>query len=260
MTTEEVGQYRVFASELAGIVIDVVRQSRAGFGVEIKADGSPVTAVDVAVEAAVRSRIEAAYPDHGILGEESAPTRADADWLWVIDPIDGTSQFAAGLPNYGSLIALCWQGSPKLGVICLPDTRDVYLGVAGVGAWHNGEAISTAPSTALADANLCITDPDAYDDRLRPGIQRLRGAARWHLYEGGCLSFAALAAGRIGVSVYGYNLENFDICALVPVVEGAGGVITDWQGAPLTVASKGEIVASANRALHAEVLVQLNGG
>ena len=250
-------EYRRFAGELARLVGEVVAASRTKLEVAIKPDGSPVTGVDLAVETALRERIGAEYPEHGVLGEELPARNPGAEWQWVLDPIDGTSQFAAGLPNYGSLIALCRDGVPQLGVICQPDTREVYIGVAGLGAWRNEAPIATARAATLAETSLCISDPDAYDDALRPGIRRLRRAARWHLYEGNCLSFGALAAGRIGVSVYGSNLENFDICALVPVVEGAGGVITDWRGGALTIESGGEIVASANRALHDEVLALL---
>ncbi len=259
MQTTEAGDFREFATELAHIVIAAVADNRGGRQVGIKSDGTPVTAVDVAVETAMRARIESAYPDHGILGEELPERNPDAEWRWVIDPIDGTSQFAAGLPNYGSLIALCRRGVPQLGVICQPDSGDIYLGVSGLGAWRNGQPITTAPNTRLSEAVLCVSDPDAFDDAIRPGMRRLRSAASWHVYEGNCLSFGTLAAGRIGVSVYGSNLENFDICALVPVVEGAGGIITDWQGGVLTIESRGEIVASANRVLHDQVLALLNG-
>ena len=254
------GDLRVFATELANIAITIVSGNRTGQDVEIKKDGSPVTGVDLAVEAALREQIESEYPDHGVLGEELPAHNADAEWIWVIDPIDGTNQYAAGLPNFGCLIALCRHGVPNLGVICQPNTREIYLGVLGLGAWRNGEPIMTTRQKTLSETNLCITDPDAFDNALRPGMECLRRASRWNVYEGGCLSFGALAAGRIGVSVYGSNLENFDICALVPVVEAAGGVITDWQGGILTIESSGEIVASANRALHAEVLEKLNGG
>ena len=260
MQNTEVGDIREFASELAKIAIAVVSDNRTGLQVEVKRDGSPVTGVDVAVETALRARIESEYPDHGILGEELPECNPDAEWCWVIDPIDGTSQFAAGLPNYGSLIALCRRGMPQLGIICQPDTEDIFIGVSGLGTWRNGVSVRTTQTAALSETNLCISDPDAFDDAIRPGMQRLRAVAGWTLYEGGCLSFGALAAGRIGVSIYGSNLENFDICALVPVVEGAGGIITDWRGAALTIESRGEIVASANRALHDEALSLLNGG
>jgi len=250
---------RAFAGELAQTVIAVAGSNRASVEVDIKCDGSPVTNVDIAVERALRERIEAEFPEHGILGEELAPRNPGAQWMWVIDPIDGTRQFAAGLPNYGSLIALCDHGVPRLGVICQPDTRDIYIGVSGRGSWYNGVPARAGQQAALSASILCISDLDSFDDATRPGMERLRRASLWNVFDGGCLSFGALAAGRIGASLCGPNLANFDICALVPVVEGAGGVITDWRGGRLTLASKGAIVASANHRLHDEVLALLNG-
>jgi histidinol phosphatase-like enzyme (inositol monophosphatase family) len=252
--------FRGFASELAKIVIAVAAGNRANCEVEIKKDGSPVTNIDIAVEKAVRARIEAEFPEHGILGEELPIRNPGAEWMWVIDPIDGTRQFAAGLPNYGSLIALCHHGVPELGIICQPDTSDIYIGVTGQGSWYNGAPVRAGRQAALSSSILCISDLDAFDDATRPGMERLRRASLWNVFDGGCLSFGVLASGRIGASVCGPNLDNFDICALVPVVEGAGGVITDWQGGRLTFASKGAIVASANRRLHDEVLALLNHG
>ena len=259
MQSTEAGDFRDFATELAKIAIAVVTDNRAGLEIEVKQDGSPVTVIDVAVEKALRAHIESAYPAHGVLGEELPVRNPNAEWIWVIDPIDGTHQFAAGLPVYGSLIALCRYGVPQLGVICQPDSGDIYLGVTGLGSWRNGESVVTAGQTALSESALCISDPEAFDATTRPIMERLRRASLWNVYEGGCLSFGALAAGRIGVSVCGANLEPFDICALVPVVEGAGGIVTDWRGASLTLESSGGIVASANRSLHEEVLAILNG-
>ncbi len=252
-------EFRSFATELAQIAIASAKTAKADLTIEIKEDGSPVTNVDKAVERAIRAHIQAVYPDHGILGEEFGSHNRDADLMWVIDPIDGTRQFAAGLPNYGILIALCSAGIPKIGVICHPDTKDIYLGLQGQGCWLNDAPIRVADLTAVDRCIVGLSDPDAFDAATLPGMERLRAASMWNVFDGGCMSFAALAAGRIGVSICGPNLDNFDICALVPVVEGAGGVITDWQGKPLTFASKGEIVASATPALHQQALALLNG-
>ena len=257
MAMVDVDQFSTFASELAQTVIAMLAGTRRQFEVDIKQDDTLVTSVDIAIEQALRARIESRYPEHGIIGEELPPGNPGAHWTWVIDPIDGTLHFAAGLPNYGSLVALCHHGVPQLGIICQPELNDVYLGISGRGCWHNGAPARTAALT-LADSILSISDPDGFDGATRPGMERLRGASKWNVFDGGCLSFAALATGRIGVSVYAPNVENVDTCALVPVVEGAGGVVTDWQGEPVTIDSKGEIVASASRRLHDEVLALLN--
>ena len=259
MSTLEVSaDLRAFAEELASIAIGCARLAKTTSGFELKDDGSPVTNVDKAVEQAVRRRIAEKYPEHGILGEEFGARNPEASLIWVVDPIDGTRQFAAGLPNYGILIALCQDSVPRLGLICQPDTRDIYLGISGQGTWLNGKPVRTSEVATLDASILCISDPDAFDDARRPGMERLRTASLWNVFDGGCLGFGALAAGKIAVSVCGPNLDNFDICALVPIVEGAGGVISDWQGRPLSLCSKGEIVASANKELHLQVLALLN--
>ena len=258
MQNAEGGKYRAFGTELAKIVTDVVSSKRTKLRIEIKQDGSVLTNIDIAVEQAVRARIESEFPEHGVLGEELPARNPAAEYMWVIDPIDGTAQFAAGLPNYGSLIALCRHGLPILGIISQPDTRDIYLGVSGLGAWHNEEPVRTSSVETLAESVLCISDPDSFDHATRPGMERLRSASLWNVFEGGCLSFGLLAAGRIDASVCGSNLTNFDICALVPVVEGAGGTITSWRGEALKIDSSGEVIACANRKLHAEAIDLLN--
>lgn len=252
-------ELKEFAIELAQIAMNVAKSEKELLDIEIKSDGSPVSNVDKAVEQAIRNRIMSQLPSDGILGEEFERINTQAQRTWVIDPIDGTRQFVAGLPNYGILIALCENDIPVLGVICHPDTNHVYLGITGMGAWKNGVPISTATTSDIKHTICAISDPDAFDSATRPGMERVRTNSLWNVFDGGCLSFAALAEGRLGISVCGPNLDNFDICALVPIIEGAGGVISDWQGQPLTMTSKGEIVASSSAKLHQSVLALLNG-
>jgi histidinol phosphatase-like enzyme (inositol monophosphatase family) len=223
-------------------------------GFETKDDGSPVTALDRAVEAALRTEINAAAPTHGIVGEEYGPENADRDWVWILDPIDGTRQFAAGLPNFGTLIALCHRGTPMIGVISHPWTGMTCIGVAGQGTQINGQPVQTATQSAPADIIACLSDPDAFDSATEAGYLAIRAASRWNVYDGGCLGYAALASGHIGLALNGPNLEPFDIAALIPVIEGAGGVISDWRGGALDASSHGAIVASANPSLHRAVL------
>ncbi len=254
ISARQLGEFRAFAEELAALASSAVRAQIAHPSVEIKTDGSPVTAVDLAVEQVLRERIDATYPGHGVLGEEFGARDLDADWVWVVDPIDGTRQFAAGLPNYGILIALCHLGRPVIGVICQPLLGDIYLGLAGQGAWLNGRPISTRTTARLAESITCLSDPDAFGQTTIAGFEALRRGSHWNVYDGGCIGFGALAAGRLDLCLGGPTLDPFDICALVPVVEGAGGAITDWRGNPLTLASSGEIVAACSAELHASVL------
>jgi len=254
ISARELGEFRAFAEELTALASATVREQIAHPSVEIKSDGSPVTAVDLAVEKVLRERIDAAYPHHGMLGEEFGTRDLDAEWVWVVDPIDGTRQFAAGLPNYGILIALCHYGRPVIGVICQPLLGDVYLGLAGQGAWLNGRPIRARTTARLADSIVCLSDPDAFVDGTAAGFEGLRRGSRWNVYDGGCISYGALAAGRLDLCLCGPNLDPFDICALVPVVEGAGGLISDWRGNPLTLTSSAAIVAACSAELHASAL------
>jgi histidinol phosphatase-like enzyme (inositol monophosphatase family) len=263
ISVRRLDEFRAFAEALTALASAAVRAQIAHPSVEIKSDGSPVTAVDLAVEQVLRERIDATYPQHGVLGEEFGSRDLDAEWVWVVDPIDGTRQFAAGLPNYGILIALCHCGRPVIGVICQPLLGDIYLGITGRGAWLNGAPIRTRTTARLAEAIACLSDPDTFDQATIAGFEALRRGSHWNVYDGGCLGFGALAAGRLDLSLCGPTLDAFDICALVPVVEGAGGVITDWRGNPLTLTSEGEIVAACSAELHSsvlEILAQSLGG
>lgn len=247
------------ALHLAHAARAVHRAHDAALGMEIKQDGSPVTALDRAVERRLRREIAAVFPHHGILGEEEGPERIDASHVWVIDPIDGTRQFAAGLPNWGTLIALCREGRPIIGVIDQPWCERLWLGVSGSETTMNGRAVRCAAVTALPDCVASLSDPDAYDAATAPGLAAIRARTRWNVYDGGCLGYGALAEGRLGLCLNGPNLEPFDIAALVPVVEGAGGLISGWAGETLSIASSGAIVASATPALHAAALEALAG-
>ena len=225
---------------------------------EIKADGTPVTPLDRAVEAALRRLVEERQPGHGIIGEEYGAEGAGRDWVWVLDPIDGTRQYAAGLPNFATLIALCHEGRPVIGVIAHPCHDSLCLGVAGRGTRFNGRPVRCAGPARLADAVAGISDPDCYDARTAPGLRAIRERMRWNVYDAGCLAYTSLARGLLGLCLNGPNLDPFDIAALVPVVEAAGGHISDWRGGALDIASRGEIVATANPALHDAALEALS--
>ncbi|MEM8840309.1 MAG: inositol monophosphatase family protein [Pseudomonadota bacterium] len=233
--------------------------SQTAIQFEMKGDGSPVTEIDRAVERSLRAEINRLHPDHGIIGEEYGPENADREWVWILDPIDGTRQFSAGLPNFGTLIALCKDQKPVVGVIAHPWTGMVCTGVQGLGTRINGTPVTSGTAVTPGDVIANLSDPDAFDDRTRPGYEAVRAASLWNVYDGGCLGYAALAQGQIGIALNGPNLEPFDIAALIPVIEGAGGVISDWEGKGLDGTSEGAIVASATPALHDAVLSLLAG-
>lgn len=253
-------QFAGFANEIADVARDIVR--RAGGGPRrpvVKSDLSPVTETDRAVEQALRQRIADRFPMHGVLGEEFGSEGLNEEFVWVIDPIDGTKAFVGGLAVYGTLIALARGGKPVLGLIDNPVTGDRWLGIDGQETTLNGAAIRTAQAASLTEAFLANGNPEPFSAAEYPRFERLRDATRWCVYGGSCMAYGRVADGSIDISIDG-GLDPFDYCALVPVVTGAGGVITDWQGRPLTLTSGNtSVAASANAALHEKALGILAG-
>lgn len=244
-----------FAHELADLIGPIVRADSAeAIAHHIKDDGSPVTATDRRVEQALRQRIETRYPGHGILGEEFGGRDLDRELVWVLDPIDGTRQFALGLPNFGSLLALCRDGVPVIGVIEQPLLGRRCIGAAGRPTELDGRAVACRPREALSDCIMSASGPDSFAKGGLSGLDALRARTAWNVFDGGCPGYASLAQGLLDICLDGPNLDPFDICALVPVIEGAGGVITGWQGEPLGIGSHGPIVAAGTRAIHDQAL------
>jgi histidinol phosphatase-like enzyme (inositol monophosphatase family) len=224
--------------------------------IESKADESPVTQADRAIEAEMRRQITAAFPAHGILGEEQEATRLDASRLWVIDPIDGTKSFLSGMPTFGTLIACLADGRPDLGVISIPPTAERWIGQRGKPTLLNGAPCRTSERARLADAILYTTSPDSFGPAGLALFERLSDKVAMRRFGGDCYAYGLLASGHVDL-LFEMNLHPYDYMALVPVIEGAGGVITDWEGRPLTVNSEGKVIAAANAALHAEALAAL---
>jgi inositol-phosphate phosphatase / L-galactose 1-phosphate phosphatase / histidinol-phosphatase len=221
--------------------------------VELKPDRSLVTRIDRRIERRLRGIIRSEYPAHGVLGEEAGGQNVEADLLWVIDPIDGTAPFVAGVPVFGTLIALLYRGEPIIGVIDHPVTRDRWVGARGRRTTRNGRTCRTRRCGALADALLSASNPDFFTDIDRPGFEALRSRTQWRIYGGSCFSYGLLASGRTDVAVDS-GLSIHDYAAFRPVIEGAGGLITDWEGAPITLQTGGRIVAAGDPARHREAL------
>jgi histidinol phosphatase-like enzyme (inositol monophosphatase family) len=219
----------------------------------LKADGSFVTSLDEQIEARLREMIGARYPRHGILGEEGGVQAPGADAVWILDPIDGTAPFIAGLPVFGTLIALAWQGLPVLGMMHLPVTNQRYVGVAGRASTLNGRAIRTRACADLSSAILTTSNPDFLGPSERPALDALRKPTAWRIYGGCCMSYGLLAAGRADLAIDA-GLAIYDYAAFRPLIEGAGGVITDWQGRPITLASGSQVLAAGDAARHSEAL------
>ena len=221
--------------------------------VQVKADRSFVTALDAQIEARLRELIEARYPSHGILGEEQATHLPDAELTWVLDPIDGTAPFVAGVPVFGTLIALAVERVPVLGLMHLPVTQQRYVGVDGRPSTLGGTPIRTRPCGEMGQAILTTSNPDFLSAAELPALAALRERTAWRIYGGCCLSYGLLAAGRTDIAIDS-GLKPFDYAPFGPLIQGAGGLITDWQGQPLTLASGPRILAAGDAQRHREAL------
>lgn len=251
--------YKQFAIELAERSGDIIRPyfGRPDLYVELKPDDTIVTKADRDAEALMREMIAARFPEHGIIGEEFGEERRDAEFVWVLDPIDGTISFASGSPLFGTLIALEHEGRPVLGVIHQPILRQLCLG-DGASATLNGTPARVRPAQSLSAATLLVTDIGEVARRQDgPAFAALMREVKLVRTWGDCYGYLLLATGHADV-MCDPVMNPWDIAALVPVVQGAGGVITDWQGRDAAGASS--TIATTSPALHAEVLQRLNGG
>jgi len=221
---------------------------RAEHGVEFKADASPVTLADRAAEAAMRAIIERERPADGIIGEEYGTIREGAARQWVLDPIDGTRSFVAGRPIFGTLIALMEDGVPVLGVIDQPITRERWIGAVGQPTLFNGKPCRTRACENLSDAIMATTSPAAFPADDWPRSEALIPQVRDTIWGGDCYNYGLLALGQIDLVVES-GLKLHDFAALVPVIEGAGGVTCDWRGERLTAESDGRVIAAGSEQL-----------
>lgn len=229
--------------------------------VEGKSDSSPVTEADRGAELVLRECLGARFPDHGIWGEEFGQDRADAEWVWLLDPIDGTRAFITGRPLFTTLISLLHRGRPVLGIIDQPATGERWVGVAGRPTLFRGPFGGQAgcrPCTGLADAELGCTAPDIFTPDLAPGFDRLRATCRRTTWGGDAYAYGLLALGSLDV-VCEATLKPWDWAALLPVIEGAGGSLTDWRGAALTLDSPGEVLALGDPSLLPAAMAVLAG-
>jgi len=246
---------RSFAVTLAHDVRPLSRRHfRQPLDVALKADASPVTRADREVEAALRRAIRARYPEHGLLGEEEGGCIAEG-WTWVVDPIDGTKSFICGVPLYGTLIALLQDGRPVLGVIDMPALGECWVGDPSGAHFHDSPA-RTSGCTDLSKARLFATSPEQFAGADAAAWSRVTAAAALRRYGGDCYLYGMLASGHCDLVIEA-GLQPYDVMALVPIVHGAGGLITDWQGQPLRADFDGRVVAAATPTLHREALALL---
>jgi myo-inositol-1(or 4)-monophosphatase len=214
----------------------------------------PVTAADHAAEAAMRTLIRRTFPDHGIIGEEYGKERADAEYVWVLDPIDGTKSFISGMPAWGTLIALLRSGEPVFGMMNQPFTRERFSGDGGRAHYRGptGERdLRVRACTDLAKAVLFTTSPLLMNAHDRETFGRVEKTVRLSRYGGDCYAYCMLAAGHVDL-VIETELKPYDVLPLVPIIVGAGGIITTWEGgAPH---AGGRIIAAGDKRVHAAAI------
>jgi inositol-phosphate phosphatase/L-galactose 1-phosphate phosphatase/histidinol-phosphatase len=253
----ETDHFLALAIDLADAAGEAIRPFfRRPIAVDDKPDLSPVTAADRAAEAAMRDLVAQRFPAHGIIGEEFGPEREEAEFVWVLDPIDGTKSFISGVPLFGTLIALAHHGRPILGIIDQPIARERWIGAAGRATTFNGNPVRTRPCAALAAATVFSTSPDMFVGADVAAHAKIAAAAKLVRYGADCYAYGVLALGFIDLVVEASN-KPYDFCAIPPIVEGAGGIASDWRGAPLTLASDGRVLVAGDRRAHQQVLALL---
>jgi myo-inositol-1(or 4)-monophosphatase len=246
----ELDPYRLFVAELVAASGPIVQKHfwNPALTIEQKSDLTPVTEADRGAEAAMRKLINARFPQHGIIAEEYGPERADAEWTWVLDPIDGTKSFIHGVPLFGTLIGLLHQGQPVLGAIHQPILNLLCVG-DGAQTTLNGAAVRMRDTRSLPEATLLTTSmsddiPQIHDAAARKRLLAAAGLVRtW----GDCFGYLLVATGQADVMGDGVAHNAWDVLPLVPIIRGAGGVITDWQGGEV---GNGKSCLAASPRLH----------
>lgn len=224
---------------------------------ETKADQSPVTIADTQTERAMRDGLENAFPGDAIFGEEFGQSGAGSD-MWIIDPIDGTRSFITGLPLWGMLLGYVTGDGAQLGVIRMPALGEVYAGAKGIGASCNGHSITVSTCTSLSTARLFINEADKLAVHEGDVFARLAVAGELRRMGSDCYPHALVAAG-LADAVVDYDLQPYDYLPVSAVIEASGGIMTDWSGAPLSMASDGRTITAATPELHGELVRLLNG-
>lgn len=242
----------------------IARHFRTRLDVDSKTDESPVTVADRETEAALRQVLAERHPEHGIVGEEHGIERPDAEFVWVLDPIDGTKSFVTGSPLFGTLVALKHGDRPILGVIDMPMLNERWVGAAGHGTTFT-DARGThdarcRPCTELSQALLRTTSLSMFEEDPGdlPALRRVMEKVKVTVWGGDCYCYGLLASGFQDLVIEA-SLQNYDFMALIPVVEGAGGIATDWRGGPLGLESDGRVVMAGDPAIHAAALELLQG-
>ncbi len=258
LSAAQLVEYQAFAEQLAdAAALAIQPHFRSKLDVSDKGGHlfDPVTVADKAAEQAMRELIRDRYPTHGILGEEDEAVIGSSPLTWVLDPIDGTRAFITGLPLWGTLIALNDGRHPVLGVMNQPFTGERYIGTPS-GAWRNGTPLQTRSCRDLSTATLMCTTPDMFQvPAQRTAFESVASQARLLRYGGDCYAYCMLASGFVDAIVEA-ALQPYDIQALIPIIEGAGGVVSAWDGGPAD--NGGAVIACGDAELHRQLVERLS--
>lgn len=248
-----------FANHLSDESAKVIKQYfRQSIEIENKEDESPVTIADKKTELKIRDLIMDKYPDHGILGEEFEGKDIESEYLWVIDPIDGTRSFIAGHKDFGTLIALLHNKKPIIGIINCPMHEERWLGIDGKQTTMNGQKINTSNKQTVEESYLSSTGLYMFEnDSFKKGFEKIKDKTRYHRFGGDCYNYGMVASGYIDIVIEN-TLKVHDYMALIPVIEGAGGKITDKFGKIINFDSDGSVVVSSNEKLHMQLIDIIN--
>jgi len=254
--------FSAFVDELASLsgaaILPFFRSSLSAIDKSNGGAFDPVTEADRASEAVMRSRIKTTFPNHGIIGEEFGSEKPDAEFVWVLDPIDGTKAFISGLPLWGTLIGLTRNGHPAFGMMNQPYTKERFFGDGGAATLRtpSGERpLKTRACASLAEATLSCTSATMFSAKELQAFQKVEKAARLTRFGYDCYAFCMVAAGFIDLVIES-NLKPYDIVALIPIIEGAGGIVTTWEGG--SPVNGGAIIAAGDKRIHAAAMELLN--
>lgn len=222
---------------------------RANLTIEDKSDDSPVTRADRETEAALRKLINEAFPSHGIIGEEYGAENEGAEFVWVLDPIDGTVSFINGVPLFTTIVGILKDGVPWFGLVDQPVLKDRWVGGAGCPTTHNGQPSTVRACESLDHASVYITAPDFFSADELVCVERLTSAVKLRRFGGtDCYHYGMVASGWTDMACE--KLSVYEYGAMVPVIENAGGIMTDWQGKPLTGTEERQVLASGDQRVH----------
>lgn len=253
-------EFAGFFDELADAARVIARRYfRKSFSIDDKDDKSPVTQADREIEQKLRVLIKQKFPAHGIIGEEFGSENDTAEFVWVIDPIDGTKAFATGCPTFGTIIGLAHNSKPVVGLIEQAFTKERWFGITNQFCRHNGKPAKVAPPRSLSAARLFSTSPDMFSGEYEENYKALRRAVKWARFGADCYAYGLAALGWADLVVE-RDLKVYDIFGAVPIIAGAGGIVSDWQGREITLDFNGASVAASSKELAQEALKIITAG